>query len=183
MIDLRKWALPNQISDGERWYEVDTSFRTWIEFERILREENVLWPGIFKDGIPEGMGWYDGALEFFESKNATPNFRTNSRFRTIDFIKDGDYIVASFQSAYGIDLTVGDMHWHRFKALLIGLPDSAMLSKIIEYRAWTKSGKKYEDKMADLHRAWTLPEDGLDAAKEELLAMTEQSFPIRNHIY
>ena len=58
------------------------------------------------------------------------------------------------------------MHWHRFKALLSGLPDDTKMSKIIGYRTWTKhdSNRKHDDLMQEQRAVWTLP---LDEATED----------------
>lgn len=48
-------------------------------------------------------------------KNNTPD---------MDYIQDWDYIVASFQSDYGINLEEIDMDWYRFNNLINGLSNS-----------------------------------------------------------
>jgi hypothetical protein len=44
----------------------------------------------------------------------------------MDYIEDYDYIVASFQSDYGIDLDSVDMDWKRFNTLMNGLSNSEL---------------------------------------------------------
>lgn len=134
----------------------------WIEFDRRLREEGVAWFGIFAEKPPEGTDWVLPAVEFLRSPNITPReTRPPSGARAIDLVQDGDYIVASFQQAYGIDLTdpLCDMHWHRFKALLDGLPEGTKMSQIISYRMWDprEMKRKHEQTMAELRAAWALP--------------------------
>lgn len=51
-----------------------------------------------------------------------------------DYAEDSSYILAAFQQAYGIDLTASTMHWWRFRALLGGLPDTCLFSRIIGWR-------------------------------------------------
>lgn len=48
-----------------------------------------------------------------------------------DYAEDSSYILAAFQQAYGIDLTASTMHWWRFRALLGGLPETCLFSRII----------------------------------------------------
>lgn len=172
MIDLRERGLPRTIESGGDVYDLNTDFRVWIEFERSLEEEGVAIFDVFEDERPPDWDteWVDAAIEFLRSPNATPRaIGSGSSERAVDCILDGEYIVASFQAAYGIDLTDPEleMHWHRFKALLGGLPDGCKLSEIAGYRTWRRDTRKRETVMAELKRAWELPDRGEEAAMEE----------------
>lgn len=160
MIDLRNKGLPSRLVWDGGSAAIDTSFRTWIEFDRHVWEDGIFWAGIFTDGIPADDGWVEAAIEFWKCENLTPRMtRPPSGARIIDLVEDGDHIVASFQHAYGIDLTAEDMHWHRFKALLNGLPDSAKMAKIMGYRDYNEQDakRKHEDNMREQRAAWSLP--------------------------
>jgi hypothetical protein len=54
--------------------------------------------------------------------------------RAVDFVADGPLIVAAYQQAYQIDLLREQLHWWRFHALFLGLPDACKITKIMEYR-------------------------------------------------
>lgn len=152
MIDLRRDHLPDSfVVDGER-YPIDTSFRTWLKIEESGRVD----ASIFTGDVPQGE-WRECAEEFRESKNPCPHGVSDSGPKVLDLIKDGDYIVASFQQAYGIDLTSCDMHWHRFLALLRGLPKDTKLSEIIGYRGWKKDRRKEDAIFGELRKQWSLP--------------------------
>ena len=163
MIDLRFRELPGsiQLADGSLC-EVVTDFRAWIEFERALREDQALSWRIFPDGRPPAQGgWVEGALEFLRSPNATPRDDGKSGPRTVDLVLDGEYIVAGFQQAYGIDLTdpALEMHWHRFRALLAGLPSDTAMSRIIRARSYRGGDKRSaESAMREERERWALPE-------------------------
>lgn len=163
MIDLRFAGLPSHISWDGGSAPIRTDFRVWIEFDHRLRTERVAWFGIFsKAPYPEGNGWFPAALEFLRSPNLTPRTVGHvSSHPIVDLVEDGDYIVSSFQQAYGIDLTDPDlkMHWHRFKALLDGLPESTKLSRIMGYRSWDPRAarRKHDEVMQELKAAWALP--------------------------
>lgn len=175
MIDLRFSELPDSlVCDGEE-YKIDTSFRTWIHFEYILRTENIAWDGIFLEEIPQ-TEWSSAAIEFLKSENPTPRNSQKSLEPTLDLIMDGDYIVSAFQQAYGIDLTSCDMHWHRFNALLIGLPDEVLLSKIRGYRSWKKTKYDHDREMQKLKTQWRLPPRDLQEAKDAILAWADEFF-------
>lgn len=77
---------------------------------------------------------------------------------------DGDYIYASFMQAYGIDLIdqQGKLHWKKFNALLMGLPENTKFSEVVRVRAWKPS--KYDDddykrQMWRLQEEYKLPDD------------------------
>lgn len=177
MIDLRFNDLPSQIECDGIFYEIDTDFRTWIEFERVMREKNGAWHGIFKDEMPPSDNWVDSAIEFLVSQNVTPRPTGNSNDRAFDYILDGDYIVAAFQQAYGIDLTsIEYMHWHRFNALMKGLPEETKMSKIMEYRLYKQSKKKPEEQMKELKSIWRLPDGELNQTDDEVLQLAEEFF-------
>lgn len=168
MIDLRATKLPDMIGVDGVYYPVYTDYRTWIEFERGINRDGVYSTCIFVDAIPEGSSWVQPALMFLRNPNSTPK-ATGSSERIYDFMEDGEFIVSSFQAAYGIDLTAGEyMHWHRFKALFDGLPDDTKMSKIISYRAYKKSSKKHDSLMGEYKQIWKLPEIGkdIDEARE-----------------
>lgn len=167
MIDLRK-GLPSTIEWEGNSCAIETDFREWIEFGEFLKERK-LYLGVLKE-IPKVEGWETALYEFYACQNVVPRV-TGSGARSIDLIIDGEFIVASFQQAYGIDLTSIDyMHWHRFKALLAGLPDDTKMSKIIGYRTWVKSNRKHDDLMQEQRATWALPSDDDYGGYEQLLS-------------
>lgn len=176
MVDLEQAELPHEIETDDGWAEVDTCFRTWIRFGRAA-EQGAWWPGIFVG--PEPRGWHDGALEFYRSPVECPHgSRGGGSARTLDLSVDGDYVVGSFQAAYGVDLTDPscDMHWHRFLALLRSLPQDSMVSRIASWRAWTPDAakRKPEQVQRELRSAWSLP--GYGAASGAVVSAQQQIF-------
>lgn len=160
MIDLR-YDLPDSIVVDGEVFRLKTDFRVWIEFLRGCEEDGIASYDVFDGPHPEGSGWVAPALEFANSQNPTPHGRMESGPQSFDFIADGDYIVGSFQHAYGIDLTDKSlkMHWHRFLALFRSLPEDTKMSEIMGYRTWNKSQakRKPESKMDEAKRRWSLP--------------------------
>lgn len=178
MIDLRFNTLPSSLEVGGSFFRVHTDFRVWLAFGEYVKER-IPWTGIFID-VPEGDcgEWLPAAMEFFKSENVTPRSTETIRDRIIDYIYDGDYIVASFQAVYGIDLTdpLLEMHWHRFKALLVGLPDSCKLSKIMSYRAYVKKPYDHDKEMKKLKEAWALPDEQAEEEKAAVLQWGDEFF-------
>lgn len=175
MIDLRKRELPSGIEFEGVFYELDTDFRTWIAFGHDLRVNHVASSYVFKGKLPPSAEALPALLEFFMCESVTPRHKEGqSNDRVLDLVLDGEYIVASFQHAYGIDLTsIEYMHWHRFKALLNGLPDSTILSHAMAYRSYKKDSREYDAIMREKKALWRLPRDGEDEQQRKLLEWAE----------
>lgn len=174
MIDLSRDTLPGALLVGGEVFPVNTSFRVWITFGQVLEREGVAWCGIFPEAVPQG-DWLGAAIEFYRSENATPRGSRKADAKAIDLVLDGDYITAAFQQAYGIDLTAGDMHWHRFKALLNGLPEDTALSRIMSYRTYVKRGRvDREEEMARLREEWALPDEIAERQRQAALEWFEE---------
>lgn len=162
MIDLRDKGLPSQLVWDGGSCAINTDFRVWIAFGEWLKQEKA-YLGIFPDlKAPDGDEWQKAAVEFYRCQNVVPRAtRTPDGTRYIDLIIDGSFIVASFQQAYGIDLTSCDMHWHRFCALLDGLPDDTKMARIMGYRGYNPADekRKHSEIMQERKMAWALPVD------------------------
>lgn len=165
MIDLRNKELPSYIEWDGGSCSILTDFRIWIEFGEWLKQKKI-YLGIFPDlKPPDDPNWQVAAVKFYQSPNIVPRAtRAPANVKLLDMIVDGSFIVASFQQAYGIDLTSCDMHWHRFCALLDGLPDDTKLSKIMGYRGYNQADekRKHSDLMQEQKARWALPMDDND---------------------
>lgn len=176
MIDLRSRELPSSIEVGGIFYSLNTDFRIWIEFGHQLETSGIAIRDVFAGKVPPGRDGLDAVIEFYRSENVTPREGGDvPTTRAIDLVLDGDYIVASFQQAYGIDLTSIDyMHWHRFKALLNGLPKDTILARAISYRMWRPTNRKHEEIMREERKRWLLPLPKDEQAEQELVEWAEQ---------
>lgn len=178
MIDLRFNTLPSTLEVGGSFFRVHTDFRIWLQFGEYFNNRTP-WDGIFVEAPnADPDDWLPAALEFYKSENVTPRSSETISDRIIDYILDGDYIVASFQAVYGIDLTDStlEMHWHRFKALLVGLPDNCKLTKIMSYRAYAKKPYDHDKEMRKLKEAWALPDEQAETEKDAVLQWAEEFF-------
>lgn len=176
MIDLRNQSLPCAITVDGKDFLVKTDFREWLKFEKMIKEERPFADYLFLfdceiDGAVDKI--FNALIEFYINKNSTPRSDGDSE-TVVDFIEDGEYIVASFYQAYGIDLTTCKMHWHLFKALFLGLPDDTIIKQIMSKRSWKKSNQKYETYCEKEKERWALNNDnGID---EELLKEIDELF-------
>jgi hypothetical protein len=81
--------------------------------------------------------------------------------RDMDFIADEKYITASFMSDYQIDLSRTDMHFWQYIALIQGLTEHSVMSRIREIRNYDLEelkDPKSKAKMAKAKEAVALPE-------------------------
>lgn len=81
--------------------------------------------------------------------------------QSIDLDKDAEYIYASFQEAYNINLyrEQGKLHWIEFKALLNGLPNNTIMRRIEHIRLWEPKkddSPEYKKDMYELQKIHAL---------------------------
>src|SRR5690625_2519881 len=85
-----------------------------------------------------------------------------------DLVQDAEYIYASFMHTYRIDLfeQQGKLHWKKFKALLNGLSEDSIFSRVVGIRnAELPSGKgmqKERERLRKLKQKFALEEDDED---------------------
>ena len=164
MIDLRKKGLPNAITVNGNSFLINTDFRKWIKVSKMLEEkctiidlaEEVIQSISLVELLENSEEILSKLLEFYTNPNATPRGDSNDTTPIIDYVEDGEYIVGSFMQAYGIDLTICDMHWHMFKALLLSLPENSKMKQIMQMRSYKKSNVSYEKQQENLKKAWEL---------------------------
>lgn len=160
MLDLRYSSLPAALEVDGEVFAIKTDFRVWLAWLESLEVNGIAEYGIFEGDPPKGDGWVDVAQAFALNAPVTPTGKATESVQAFDFIRDGDYIVGSFQQVYNIDLTDPNlsMHWHRFLALFRSLPETCIMSKIMGYRTFKKADKDdYNKSMEKAKRAYTLP--------------------------
>ena len=130
MINYPEYAEIN----GKK-YKINTDFRYAIECDKISRDETigdleralaVIFVLFGEDGI-NAQDDYESLLRMakkyllcnkeLEDTNEEPD---------MDYSEDMDYIEASFQSDYGINLENTEMHWWKFNKLINGLSNSEL---------------------------------------------------------
>lgn len=104
------------------------------------------------------------AVEYDLQGNPMPPRKDDDNEKFIDLNLDAEYIYTSFRQAYQMDLyeEQGRLHWHKFKALLSGLPSDTIMQRIIQIRSWKPSkgeSNEYKQSMKELQRIYALPDD------------------------
>lgn len=167
----------------DREYEIDLSFDTVLDVFDYLDDKSLrdyekaeislslllgeqtydeskaieLWNYIYENFIEIK---HEQPVEYDLLGNPLPKKKEESK-RVIDFEKDAEYIFASFQQAYGMNLyeQQGKLHWHEFQALLNGLPPDTIMQRIIQIRLWKPSKhdpSEYKESMKKLQKVYAL---------------------------
>lgn len=76
------------------------------------------------------------------------------------YVQDAPAIWSSIRAFYGIDLEdeLGKLHWHKFRAMLDGLPGSSYFMRIIDIRQRSRQGLEGKDliNLVDLQNYYIL---------------------------
>jgi len=177
MIDLTKRGLPHSVNVGGSLFDIDTDFRTWIKFFKLANEKCMLsdLEFVFTGKIPL-LDFSKELTDFFINPNATPKLDGGGEM-TLDYILDGEFIYSSFMAEYGIDLVdIEYLHWHKFKALLMGLSEDSLMKRIMGYRGYKKSNKTEEQFRNELKKIWALPKNEDDAEAGILKEIAEEFY-------
>lgn len=164
-------------------YEIDLAFDNVLDVFDVLNDRNfrehekaeccleLLLNQSFKgqEAIDLWNYIYEEFIEFKSKKpieydlqgNPMPVMEDEEDERHLDIDQDAEYIFASFQQAYNMNLyeQQGKLHWHEFKALLSGLPSDTIMQRIIQIRAWKPSkgeSSEYKQNMRELQRIYAL---------------------------
>ena len=161
MLDLSTSALPNTITVEGRAYLLNTDYRYWLRFMRDVNESMRTMSDfdvsyLFESDMPHRID-VDVLFDWAQPKKELPrDVGLSSDAIAFDFEIDADLIYSAFMQQYGIDLIDTDMHWYKFIALMRGISDDTRLGKIIGYRTYEKTDRKYEEIMDMQRRMWEI---------------------------
>lgn len=128
-------ACVKKIQVEDTIYEAKTDFRTAIECNRIALDETIgdyeralgVICTIFDAKGLNNPSHYEKLLKWAKNwLSCGKEVEKSNEEPDMDFTQDYDYIVASFQSDYNIDLDETEMDWHRFMTLMNGLSNSEL---------------------------------------------------------
>ena len=190
MFNLLLDKPPSSVIIGEGVIvNVDTDFRTFIKFEKLMfgsselsnRDRVLKSFSLFGDYMPrtsvETNAYMDGILNLYRcgkvqrklNAKVAEKAKTKPKApRYFDFDYDSPYIYAAFVETYGLDLTEAKIHWWKFKALFDALPAECQFSKIISYRGADISqikSKNEKQRMIKLQHIYALPRNLSESEK------------------
>lgn len=120
---------------------------------------------------------YDPSEHYGKAKAALRKGKSKPRKskQLISYAKDDALIYAAFLQQYGIDLADGELHWHKFRALIDGLTEDTQLVKVMRYRSVKLGDIATEERKfyRDMQEFYSL-EQISDAEAEQLSALEDK---------
>lgn len=164
-----------------KMYRTTTSYDTVLLLQKLYDEENLdpgdkinqalkmLTKNPFKVWLLTDIEKAELLKKITEEKiNLPPRPKVGKQQKLMDFDADSEYIYASFQQAYGIDLLKerGKLQWKRFCELLDGLPEKTKLREVMRIRAMevpetTRYNQKERQNIMELKAYYALPIKGV----------------------
>ena len=158
-------TLPTTVNTSEGVFEPETDYRAGIAFELAVQGAKDLTPEIveqlmdifYPDGIPENVtGAWEAMIWFYRCGNdqTEPDDKPKSNKRAYAFDVDAETIYADFWRYYNIDLSKERLHWWKFRALLLGLPEDSAFKERIYYRTCDLKGlpKKEKERICKIRK-------------------------------
>lgn len=185
--------LPDSVQLGDTEYRLNLAFDVvLLAFEALqdtdMTEDDRLETFLrllMVDELPSPDLWvslFDNVLDLLKLDNDSPTrydvngdpieMKAKAAKPDFEFDHDAQAIYASFWQAYGIDLFKehGKLHWYSFQALLNGLPDDTVFSRIRTIRH-TKlediKDKNQKREMRKLKRQVALPDEPDEEGADE----------------
>ena len=145
---------------------------TGVSFENLTVDEAMeIVRAIFEEHIQTRK--VDDEVEYDLAGNVIKTTSPEEPHKRLYNLKyDGDYVFASFMQAYRIDLIeeIGKLHWKKFNALLVGLPEGTKFVEVLKIRSYEPrkgDSSEYIQKMRELQKEFRLPDEDVDDETEE----------------
>lgn len=128
-------ACIKKIQIDDTIYEAKTDFKTAIECNSIATDESIgdfervlgILYTVFGEAALDTPQHYEKLLKWVLNwLSLGKEITSNNEEPDMDYIEDYDYIVASFQSDFNINLDEEEMEWKRFYNLMNGLSNSEL---------------------------------------------------------
>lgn len=179
--------LPESVEiDGEH-IPIDSDFRIGVAIEtEIISEEKPdvygLLQAFYKGNIPLNVeGAVNRMVDFFKLSEDGEEPQNNGKKggRIYDYEMDADVILASFLTAYGIDLSTASLHWWTFRRLMLNLPQDTPFKERVLYRTadlnkLSKDMRKHYKKMRALYAIKKHPGEKSMTVEERDAALKEK---------
>ena len=163
MQNILTKTLPTKIQICSGIFEPVTDFRASVEFEIMVEngEKDIF--TLLRPYYPKGLPKNNEAkaaeaaiyLYMCGDEAKKDEFKPIKRGkRGYSFAIDSEAIYADFSRFYNIDLTSGYLHWWKFRALLMGLPNDSSFKERIYYRTCELKGlpKKEQKRIAEIRK-------------------------------
>lgn len=162
---------PETVCIQDEDYPINTDFRVSVEFENLMmRPEISAYEKISRalflyfPRIPKDLdAAIDSILSFYrcgKPKKKQGKGASGQSSRAYSFEYDDQYIYAAFMQQYGIDLTIENMHWWKFRALFNSLSPETLFVKIMGWRTAKIDSKMpvpEKKRLQELKKLYALP--------------------------
>lgn len=185
--------LPETVEISGKEYFVDTDYRTFMIFEKIIssseRSDRKVYDTVFlfyPDEKPTDLpAALDAVLHLYkcgDTAQKPARVRKNGNVELkpkliYDYEYDAPYIYAAFLAQYGIDLIDIDyLHWWKFQALFKSLENHNKIVEIMGYRAADLSKielPRERERIAQMKSLYALPQN---LSFEDKVAMAGAAF-------
>lgn len=181
---------PDHVTIGDTEYRINSDFRVSILFELLISDPEVpddrkllqalrLYYGDdIPPDIPEAIRmikWFYGGgkkLKDEENKAEDEEEKASAEPPSFSFEHDAPYIYSAFLQQYGVDLVEEDLHWWKFRALLVSLTEDCKFVKIIGYRTMDidpKLSAKQRAFYEKMKREYRLPLSEAEQKREDAI--------------
>lgn len=172
-------ALPTEVKIEDKYYKINSDYRTSILFEIMLQDEEVsevdkIYNALnlyYGDNIPANIQEAINKIIWFYSCGKGPKKHTGKNIKLYDYEVDAGLIYAAFKQQYNIDLTETDLHYWKFRELFASLTDITQFVKVMGYRSInlnsikdTEERKRYKE----LKEFYALPKKVSKAEEERI---------------
>ena len=145
-MNLLQDPVPDTLTVAGTAYPINTDFRVWIGFEKLLTESDdsddellkAVFKLVFSNEIPPAeynQETVDEILWFYKCGKDIGRKGASAKKDIFSYDYDDGYIVAAFKEQYGINLNSEPLHWWEFHAYMLSLSENTEFVKIMGYRA------------------------------------------------
>ncbi len=139
--------VPESLIISGTEYEINTDFRVWIKYEQLLTSSEEITSDellrkikklIFKSKIPPAHldeDTIEQIIWFYRCGKEPQKGGSSKSADILSYEYDDGYICADFKKQYHIDIDEENIHWWKFQAYILALPDDSTIVKIMSYRA------------------------------------------------
>lgn len=169
-------ALPETVEIDGKQCKIRADFRTWIKAAQIFASGSIdtdkivyLIDLIFGYIPPKFNEMWRAVMDFYCPPKLNRGGKPSGNKRRYDYDCDADMICAAFMQQYGIDLTVSDMHWYRFRALFENLDEQTQFVKVMQYRSVKLSDIKDKEQRnfyRKMQQMYKLPDNRTEQQKQ-----------------
>lgn len=164
--------LPHNVYINNEKFIINTDFRIFVDFEYEMQEidRNKAVNNVLKRFYPAfslilEKGYLDEAIDKFlwfylcgRNEEETYQSKKGSKENIYSYRYDDLYIWGAYWLSYRVDLTKDNIHWWKFKAMWLSLPDEVEFNKIKGYRCYKGKDKD----ILELKERYKLPTSEMD---------------------